>query len=189
MRLSVPVVIWLPLAVGCSGKQSEAPASPFIPTASIQEIMNSQVDPAADFLWEAVSTEVTASGTVNHQPQNDAEWLELRHAAIRLIESSNLLVMPDRRVAAEGHRLEDAHVQGISSAEDIEHAIDADRGAFVSHAHDLHSAATQMLSAIDAKNPEALIEAGGKLDEACEGCHLKYWYPNAPLPPELAAQR
>jgi hypothetical protein len=189
MRLSVSLLLSLPLAVGCSEKQAEPSASPFIPTASIQEIMNSQVDPAADFLWEAVSTEITAAGTVNHQPQNEAEWLELRHAAIRLIESSNLLVMPNRRVAAEGHRLEDAHVEGISSAADIEHAIDADRGAFVSHAHELHSAAAQMLSAIDAKNPEALIEAGGKLDEACEGCHLKYWYPNAPVPPELAVQR
>ncbi|MFL6620961.1 MAG: cytochrome c [Povalibacter sp.] len=179
----------VPMVSGCAQKQAQAPASPFLPTASIQEIMNSQVDPAADFLWEAVSSETTAAGTVDHHPQNDAEWLELRHAAIRLVESSNLLVMEGRQVAASGHRLEDAHVPGISPPEEIQHAIAADPPAFVSHAHELHSAAAQMLAAIDEKSPEHLIVAGGKLDEACEGCHMKYWYPNAPLPPELAAKR
>jgi hypothetical protein len=171
------------------GQHKEQTATPFLPTASIQEIMNSQVDPAADFLWESVSSEITAAGTVDHHPQNDAEWLELRHAAIRLIESANLLVVDGRKVAAEGHRLEDAHVPGISPPEEIQQAIDADRSVFIGHAHELHAAASQMLAAVDAKSPEHLIEAGGKLDEACEGCHMKYWYPNAPLPPELAAKR
>ena len=151
--------------------------------------MNAQVDPAADFLWEAVSTEVTLQGTVEHRPQTDADWLELRHAAIRLAESANLLVIDGRRVAGEGHTLEDAHVPGISSAEEIQHAIDTDPPAFALHARELHTAATLILHAVDAKDVHALVEAGGKLDEACESCHLKYWYPNAPLPAELSAQR
>ncbi|WP_324320617.1 cytochrome c [Povalibacter sp.] len=148
--------------------------------------MNSQVDPAADFLWEAVSTEVTLEGTVEHRPQTDAEWLELRHAAIRLAESANLLVIDGRRVVAEGHTLEDAHVQGISPPEEIQRAIDANRPAFNAHARELHTAATLLLQAVDARDVHALVEAGGQLDEVCEACHLRYWYPNAPLPPELA---
>jgi hypothetical protein len=27
------------------------------------------------------------------------------------------------------------------------------------------------------KDANALWQAGGDLDEACEGCHLEYWYP------------
>ncbi|HEY5807166.1 MAG TPA: cytochrome c [Povalibacter sp.] len=187
--LPFTALLAVPLLAACT-PHAEAPApNAFIPTASIQEIMNSQVDPAADFLWESVSSETTAAGTVDHQPQTDAEWLELRHAAIRLVESANLLVVEGRRVAAEGHHLEDAHVPGISSATEIQQAIDADRSAFISYAHALHSTATQLLNAVDAKDPQALIVAGGHLDEACESCHMKYWYPNAPLPPELAANR
>lgn len=150
--------------------------------------MNAQVDPAADLLWEAVSTEVTAEGTVEHRPQTDAEWLELRHAAIRLVESANLLAVDGRRVVSEGHTLEDAHVPGISSGQEIQNAIDADRDAYLSHARELHGAAALILGAIDARDTDALVKAGGQLDEACESCHLRYWYPNAPLPPELAAQ-
>src|SRR3954463_6332974 len=154
------VALWV--LSGCSKQPEAVASSPFLPTASIQEIMNSQVDPAADFLWESVSTEVTSAGTVDHHPQNDAEWLQPRHAAIRLVESANLLVVEGRKVAGDGHRLEDAHVPGISPPEEIQQAIDADRSLFIGHAHELHTAASQMLAAIDAKNPEHLVEAGGK---------------------------
>jgi hypothetical protein len=36
----------------------------------------------------------------------------------------------------------------------------------------------QMLKAIDAKQPDAMVDAGETMDEVCEGCHLKFWYPN-----------
>ena len=35
-----------------------------------------------------------------------------------------------------------------------------------------------LLKAVDAKNVEGIVDAGDKLDKACETCHLKYWYPN-----------
>jgi hypothetical protein len=35
------------------------------------------------------------------------------------------------------------------------------------------------LAAIDAKNSEALFEAGEKIDETCENCHQTFWYPKA----------
>jgi hypothetical protein len=28
-----------------------------------------------------------------------------------------------------------------------------------------------------------LIDAGEKMDNACENCHTTYWYPNQVLPP------
>jgi hypothetical protein len=34
------------------------------------------------------------------------------------------------------------------------------------------------LQAIDARDTEALLNAGDAIDRACESCHLKYWYPN-----------
>jgi len=33
------------------------------------------------------------------------------------------------------------------------------------------------LKAIDAKNVMGLLDAGEGIDNACENCHLKYWYP------------
>jgi len=42
----------------------------------------------------------------------------------------------------------------------------------------LHDATMPALQAIDAKNADGLLDAGELIDNACENCHLKYWYPN-----------
>jgi cytochrome c556 len=52
----------------------------------------------------------------------------------------------------------------------------------VQFAHGLHSTATQALEAIDRRDSEALLQAGGEIDAACEACHLTYWYPNQKVP-------
>jgi len=39
------------------------------------------------------------------------------------------------------------------------------------------------LKAVDSKDADALVEAGGAIYEACEQCHKRFWYPNAPAAP------
>jgi hypothetical protein len=144
--------------------------------------MQSEVDPSADALWESVATISNEKGIEERQPRTDEEWAAVRRHAITVIEASNLLVMDGRRVVAEGKKLEDSEVEGILKPEEIQKAIDGDRASFVERAHALHSAGIAILAAIDSRNVPALSAAGGALDEACENCHLKYWYPNSPKP-------
>ena len=61
--------------------------------------------------------------------------------------------------------------------EEIETLINGDRQAWIDFAHGLHDAAVPALKAIDTKNADGLFDAGGKIDTACENCHLRYWYP------------
>ena len=69
------------LLTGCGPKQetmaaaqsnpppAPAPApSPLKPIAGVQDVMASMIDPAADFLWESVSTTVTKGKAVEKQP-------------------------------------------------------------------------------------------------------------------------
>ncbi len=171
------------LLVGCSADKATPPVvSPFIITASIQDIMRAEVDASADLLWESVGTEVTKAGETVHQPRTDAEWEEVRRHAIILTEATNLLAMEGRHVVAEGKEVEDAHVDGIQKASEIQAAIAADRATWVAFTQALHAAGTQALQAIDARDPEKLLHAGEALDEVCEACHLKYWYPGQVIP-------
>ena len=77
------------LLTGCGPKQetmvaaqsnpasaaAPAPApSPLKPVAGVQDVMASMIDPAADFLWESVSTTVTKGKVVEKQPRTDQEW-------------------------------------------------------------------------------------------------------------------
>jgi cytochrome c556 len=65
----------------------------------------------------------------------------------------------------------------LASAE-IERRIAADPAAFATFASGLERAAQGALAAIDARNAQGLMDAGGTIDEACEACHVTYWYPD-----------
>jgi hypothetical protein len=149
--------------------------SPFLITGTIKDIMDSEVDLSADYLWESVATIVTKAGTEERQPRTDDDWKKVRQRAITLIEATNLLVMEGRHVAKPGEKSENPGIE--LGPEEIQKVIDDDRASFVKFAHALHDAGVQALMAIDAKNVMGLSDAGETIDTACENCHLKYWYP------------
>lgn len=169
---------------GGTGTQSQsvqdapAQASPFIATATIKELMDSTVDPSADALWESVATVSSLAGEEEKKPRTPEEWLAVRRHAITLIEATNLLVMEGRHAAPAGTQ----PAEGELSPQQIDQRIASDRAAFVQFAHGLHATATKALEAIDRKDSEALLQAGGDIDSACEACHVTYWYPNQKLP-------
>lgn len=190
------------LLAGCAPKQESTvaaqsgqaaappPASPLKPIAGVQDVMAAMIDPAADFLWESVSTTVTASKTVEKQPRTDEEWAEVRRQAIILTEGANLLMMEGRHVVKEGSHLEDHGTPGNLTAEQSEQAIAANRGSYIAFAQALRDVGVSMLGAADARNPQGLIDAGDTMDQVCEGCHLEFWYPGQKIPlfPEQAPE-
>ena len=164
-------------------KSSESEVAPvdaeFRLTASIRELMDSEIDPAADFLWASVASISTVAGLEERQPRTDEEWLEVRRRAITLIEATNLLVMKGRRVSV---KYEAASGAGELDTDQVQQKIDENRVAFVALARRLQDTGLQTLAAIDAKDPVALFDLGGAIDDACEGCHVTFWYPNLTLP-------
>jgi len=175
--------------VACSQNQAPPAASadqqmPYKPDASIQDLMVNVVDHNADILWESVAVISTDKGVEERQPRTDAEWAEVRAAAIALSEATNLLMIPGRKVAHEGKKLQDSEVEGILKAEHIQSLIDGDRLKFASKALALHQAALGAVAAIDAKDAMMLSDVGGAIDEACEQCHTTYWYPDEKKPEE-----
>ena len=183
------------LLAGCAPKESSvmsqsgqaptsppAPASSLKPIAGVQDVMATMIDPAADFLWESVSTTVTRGKTVEKQPRTDEEWAEVRRQAIILTEGANLIMMDGRHVVKEGARLEDHGTPGNLTAEESEKAIAANRASFIAFAQALRDVGVSMLAAADARNPQGITDAGDTLDQVCEGCHLEFWYPGQKIP-------
>lgn len=177
--------IVLSLSACQGGDKGSAPASPtsdasaaYKPVASIKELMDSTVDPSADGVWDAVGVVTTKAGVDKHQPRNDEEWHAVRRHAVTLIESMNLLLMPDRRAAPAGTRAG----LGEQTPEQIDAMIKSNRPEFDQFAVAVRDSAEAALQAIDKKDPVALTRIGGELDDRCEGCHVTYWYPNSPRP-------
>ena len=171
-----------PSVPGPNAAAAPAVASDLRPTAGIQDIMAYMIDPAADFLWESVSTTVTEAGTNEHQPRTDEEWDQVRKQAIILTEAANLIMMEGRHVAREGAKLEDHGTPGNLTAEESEREIKANRATFISFAQALHDVGKSMLAAADTRNTQAILDAGDTMDTVCESCHLKFWYPGQKIP-------
>ena len=142
--------------------------------------MQSEVDASADSIWDAVETTTSKSGDENKQPRTPEEWQEVRRNALVLIEAANLLTVDKRRLSAAPFPAEAA---GALDSTQIEKRIATNRAAFNQYALTLRRTAQTMLTAIDAKDPQALVSAGGVLDEVCESCHMTFWYPNQSIPP------
>jgi len=107
--------------------------------------MDSLVDPSGDFLFDSVATIVTARGTEERAPRTDEEWTSVRRAAIRIMEATNLLLMPGRHVAKPGEKSDNPEVE--SGPEAIEALINKDRTAWTNLAHGLNDAAMLALQA------------------------------------------
>ena len=164
------------VAFACTSRQAAPQSeSPVRLVATIKDLMDSEVDPSADLLWDSVATIVTKQGTEEKRPRTDEDWTKVRRSAVTLVEATNLLVLDGRKVARPGQKADNPDVE--LGPEEIEAVINQDRQAFVKFAHGLQDASLEALKAIDAKNAEGLLDAGEKIDEACEQCHLKYWYP------------
>src|SRR6185295_613110 len=166
---------------------AQQPQPLYTTTATIKDLMDSVVDPGSDYIWDSVETIVSAKGVEEKFPRTDEEWKQVRRHAIMLIEATNLLQMPGRHVAKPGEKAEDPKVE--LGPEQIEDLIAKDRASWIKHAGALHDATLLSLNAIDAKDPEKLLDVGNAIDEACEMCHLQYWYPNERKPESAPSEK
>ncbi len=180
------------LVAGCNSQQpqqqaSAQPQADFRPTATVKDIMDALVDPGSDYIWDSVETVVSAKGTEEKAPHTDEEWKQVRNHAIMLLEATNLLQMPGRHVAMAGEKADDPKVE--LGPEQIEELINKDRASWINYTHGLHDATMAAFKAIEKKDSEGLLDAGDGIDNACEKCHLQYWYPNENKPESAPSQR
>jgi len=146
--------------------------------SSIKELMDSIVDPSADVLWGAAGTVIDKNEGVRElTPETPEAWLDVRRAAVRMIEAGNLLMMPGRQAAPAGTKSDTPGVE-LEPAQ-ITALIRKNRKSFDAFAKALQEAGLEALRASDAKNADLLMDAGARMENVCESCHQTFWYPPA----------
>jgi hypothetical protein len=183
---------FLALVSACASQQPQAQQKTggepeFRTTATVKDIMDALVDPGSDYIWDSVETVVSAKGVEEKAPHTDEEWKAVRNHAIMLLEATNLLQMPGRHVAKAGEKADDPKVE--LAPDQIETMINNDRASWIKYAHGLHDATMEALKAAEAKDKDKLLDVGNGIDEACEKCHLQYWYPNERRPESAPSER
>lgn len=151
------------------------PAPVYRTDATVKDIMDSVVDPNADYIWDSVSTDSSLKGVIEKAPKTDEDWREVRRRAVALMEAMNMLQIPGRKVARPGEKAADPRVE--EPFEVIQTMIDSDRETWLKNTNSLYDATALILKAVDAKDKDGILDAGDRIDKACESCHIKYWYP------------
>jgi hypothetical protein len=161
-------------AARCGAASSKA-ASDRQVYSSVKDLMESIIDPSADTLWGAAGTVIDKQGTQDMSPKTPEDWLNVRHAAVRMVEGANLLMMRGREAAPGGTKSEAPGVE-LEPAE-ITGLIKKKRKSFDAFAKALQALGLEALRASEAKDVPSLEDIGGRMEAVCEGCHQTFWYP------------
>lgn len=133
------------MIVGCSERPQAT--MPFQATANVHDLMYWVIEPAADGIWDSAGFVITQDGEQDLQPTTAQGWDQVRNSATLVAESGNLLMMP-------GYR--------------------ADEEDWVEYAQGLIRTGLQARAAAQARDADALFEAGGAIYNVCRACHSKY---------------
>jgi hypothetical protein len=169
----------------CSPTKPAAPPGPALwgdikPVVSVKELMRDMIDPLADNIFDAVKIEVTKAGTVDRLPRTDEDWAKIRIGATTLAEGIYLLKVP-RPFAPVG---DENNSTGPDASElspaQIKAKLERDPVLWNAKIEALRNVALEVLEIVKNRKTDELWEAGDNLDQACESCHVQYWYPGDP---------
>jgi hypothetical protein len=147
------------------------------PVVSMKELMGDLIDPAADNIFNAVSTVINADGIVETEPKSEEDWAKVRIGAVTLAEGSYLLKVP-RAIAPPGDLNYSTGPDASELTPDqIKAKLEADTVLWNAKIEALRNIALETLEIVKRKDAKELVEAGEILEGACESCHLEYWYP------------
>lgn len=177
-RALTMTTLTLCLTMAACGKEpqeaaSVGPGEP-VPNATINEFMRLQAEPAAEAIWGSVRVVSNASGIHEYRPRAEAEWQALDEAADTLVAVAAFVAEDGRVLVRPGVALE---AGGTLDTPAIQARIAANRGLFVEKARAFGARAEEVRAAIRARDADRLLDVGGPLQEACESCHLEFYYP------------
>jgi|SRR6478672_1015438 hypothetical protein len=150
------------------------------PVVSVKELMRDMIDPASDYIFDAVKIVTTKKGTIETVPKTDEDWAKLRIGATTMAEGVYLLKIPRPFTPpGDNNNSSGADATELSPAQ-IKAKLERDPVLWNAKIEALRNVAKEVLQIVEKKNTAELWEASYNLDQACESCHLEYWYPGDP---------
>jgi hypothetical protein len=182
LAFAVRAAMAVSLACGLTGceKGSSSNAKVAVATAAgagttIQEYMEQQINPAAEYAFRSVREVADAKGRRLEQPRSEAAWKSVETRLEILRDAPTVLTAANLKVAPPGFKSENPSVESEPAA--IQAALDGNRDDFNRRAYRLQIAAAEALLAAKARDANGMVRMLEQVDRACESCHLRYFYP------------
>lgn len=148
-RLNIPTILLAGSVALCAGCAEElaTPEIPYRGTATVHDFMYWALEPAADVIWDSAGYIITEEGEVDLQPTTPEGWDHVRNNATIVAELGNVLMIPSYRTDTED---------------------------WVAYAAGMIQAGLKARAAAEARDADALFDAGGELYNVCRACHNRY---------------
>ena len=147
------------------------------PVVSVKELMRDMLDPASDFIFDAVASVQTKKGWVETYPKTEKDWETIRIGAVTMAEGAYLLKI-QRPFAPPGDNNNSSGPEPLeASPAEIKAKLEKDPVLWNAKIEALRNVGLEVLEIVKKKDVNELWDAAENLDEACENCHLEYWYP------------
>jgi hypothetical protein len=151
--------------------------------ATIFDAMNATVIPKSTLIWELAGNLYGDDGKLDAKRLTDAQWVELKDAAIAMGASAKSLAdATGIKVAAPGMKIMSEGTEGSPGATEVQALIDADPQSFSALALPLVAISAEIAAAAAARDAAKVDDAQGRLTDVCGACHAKFWNPKLPGP-------
>jgi cytochrome c556 len=146
--------------------------------ADLHYLMKNVVAVQTQVIWDLGNRAQDDQGNPDASKLAAADWTKIMDAATKVRQASQTLARADHvLVAAPGVKIEGEGNPGALGAKQVQAAIDADPAAFRTMSQALAASMDQIGAAARVKDAAKLFEVSGALDQVCETCHMKFWYP------------
>lgn len=151
------------------------------PEVFLLPLMKGTVAPQAQILWDVGNKALDDEGNASSAKLTSEDWTKLSVAAQKMkLAATSIANAPKIIVTPAGMKLQDEGAPGQATAKQIQAFIDANPKDFADHARALVDVSDGFIKAAASKDAKILGDASARLDEVCEACHVKYWYPDQP---------
>jgi cytochrome c556 len=150
------------------------------PAPNLHELMKNVVAIQTQVIWDVGNNAQDAAGNPDASKMKAADWAKVGAAAGKVKDAASALAKaPKVLAAAPGQKIDgEGGTPGAFGAKEVQKAIDANPKVFQAFAVQLTKSMEELVVAAKAKDAKKLFDVSGRLDQECEGCHVKFWYPD-----------
>ena len=146
--------------------------------ADLHDLMKNVVAVQTQVVWDIGNRAQDDRGNPDASKLAAADWTKIIDAATKVRQASQTLARADHvQAAAPGMKIEGEGNSGALGAKQVQALIDKDPAGFRAMSQALAGSMEQIGAAAKAKDAAKLFEVSGALDQVCESCHTKFWYP------------
>jgi len=159
------------LAAACEVHSATAPRD-------LHDLMKNDVAVQTQVIWDVGNRAQDDQGNPDASKLSAADWTKLTDAAGKVRQVAQTLAQSEHILAAApGVKIDGEGNPDAPGARQVQAALAANPREFQALSQALATSMDQVVAAAKAKDAAKLFDVSGALDQVCEDCHVKFWYP------------